>query len=187
MKKRLSSININNVVNDPERDFILTSETINTPLGPMVAIADDKALYLLEFLDRKQLEDEIVQIKIKLKASIVSGDTKITRSIGVELASYFLGKLKTFKTPIATIGSTFQKSVWETLSTIHYGTTCSYSDLAKSLGHPTATRAVAKATSANQLAIIIPCHRVINKNSQLGGYSGGLERKKSLIELESVI
>ena len=95
------------------------------------------------------------------------------------------GALKDFKTPIAYVGSDFQKSVWDALQTIPYGQTCSYSDLAKILGKTAAARAAARANGANQLAIVIPCHRVINMDGRLGGYGGGLARKGWLIDHEA--
>ena len=76
------------------------------------------------------------------------------------------------------MGSTFQKSVWEQLIKIPSGETLSYADIAISLDNPTAYRAVTQANGANQLAIVIPCHRVINTNGEMGGYGGGLTRKK---------
>lgn len=106
-------------------------------------------------------------------------------SIDSELKSYFQGTLQQFKTPIKTLGSPFQEQVWDALNEIPYGETQSYSNLANSVGKPKAYRAVAKANGANQLCLIIPCHRVINHNGDLGGYGGGLTRKKWLIEHEN--
>jgi AraC family transcriptional regulator of adaptative response/methylated-DNA-[protein]-cysteine methyltransferase len=97
---------------------------------------------------------------------------------------YFQGKLKEFKTPIALNGTPFQKQVWEELLKIPYGQTISYKDLAIAVGNPRGCRAVAQANGANNLAVIIPCHRVINHNGRIGGYGGGLDRKKWLLDLE---
>lgn len=165
-------------------DNILKAEWLDTPLGPMIAIADDSTLCLLEFTDRRGLEREIERLRSKQKATIIPGRTKITQLIEGELSDYFSGKLRVFKTPIAYIGSDFQKSVWDGLQKIPYGTTCSYSELAHSLGKENASRAVARANGANQIAIIVPCHRVISADGQLAGYGGGLARKKWLIEHE---
>ena len=82
------------------------------------------------------------------------------------------------------MGSPFQKIVWEELMRITFGETRSYGDQAAAMGKPTAYRAVANANGANQLAIIIPCHRIINTNGELGGYGGGISRKKWLINHE---
>lgn len=89
-----------------------------------------------------------------------------------------------FKTPLVLIGSNFKKSVWEELKKIPPGKTLSYSKLAAQIEKPSAIHAVASANGANQFSIVIPCHRVINNNGGLGGYGGGLTRKKWLLDHE---
>lgn len=163
---------------------LLPSKWIDTPLGPMLAIGDDHALYLLEFVTRRGLEKEIERLRSKENAAIVPGNSKTMIFIEKELQQYFSGKLKEFKTPIKLLGSDFQKSVWKELMNIPYGTTRSYKEMARFLKHEQATRAAANANGANQLAIIIPCHRVINTNGDVGGYGGGIPRKKWLLEHE---
>lgn len=163
---------------------VLKASWIDTPLGPMVAIGDEHAIYLLEFVDRRGLEREVERLRQKTKSAIIPGVTKPIQSIEGELTEYFEGKLTEFTTPISLLGSPFQKSVWEQLLAIPPGETRSYSDIAVSLGKPTAFRAVAQANGANQLAIMIPCHRVINSNGDLGGYGGGLSRKEWLLHHE---
>ncbi len=166
---------------------ILKASWVDTPLGPMLAIANDEALYLLEFVDRRGLEREIERLRKKTKSAIIPGHTKTINSIERELNLYFKGQLKEFKTPKCLLGSTFQKHVWAELVKIPPGETRSYFEIAVAIGRPTAFRAVAQANGANQFAIIIPCHRVINTNGELGGYSGGLTRKKWLINHERKI
>ncbi len=163
---------------------VLNASWIDTPLGPMIAIADEHALYLLEFVDRKGLEREIERLRKKTRSAILPGETNPIHSIKDELEQYFTGALKKFKTPLFLLGSPFQRRVWEELVKIPYGRTISYLDLANAIGKPTAFRAVAQANGANQLALIIPCHRVINSSGELGGYGGGVTRKKWLIDLE---
>ena len=163
---------------------ILKAARWNTTLGPMIAIADEENLYLLEFVDRRRLEREIDSLRKKLKVDIIPGQTQITKNIQSEITNYFDGKNIEFKTPIHLIGSPFQKSVWEKLREIPAGETRSYLAIAKSLKKPTAFRAVAQANGANPLSIIVPCHRVINTNSELGGYGGGVARKQWLLNLE---
>ncbi|NDI34840.1 bifunctional transcriptional activator/DNA repair enzyme AdaA [Chengkuizengella sediminis] len=163
---------------------ILRASWIDTQLGPMVAIADDEALYLLEFVDRRGLEREVERLRQKTKSTIIPGHTEPIRLIERELIQYYKGGLREFKTPLFLLGSPFQKSVWEELKKIPYSKTTSYSDIAAAIGKPSAFRAVAQANGANQLAIVIPCHRVINTNGELGGYGGGLTRKKWLIQHE---
>jgi AraC family transcriptional regulator, regulatory protein of adaptative response / methylated-DNA-[protein]-cysteine methyltransferase len=167
-----------------ENSKILKASWVDTRLGPMLAIADEEALYLLEFVDRRGLEREVERLRQKTKSAIIPGDTHPIRSIRSELGEYFEGNLSSFKTPILLIGSRFQKSVWEELKKIPAGETRSYSELAAEIGNPAAVRAVARANGANQLAIVIPCHRIINSNGALGGYGGGLSRKQWLITHE---
>jgi len=164
-----------------ENSKVLKASWIDTRLGPMIAIGDEYAIYLLEFVDRRGLEHEVERLRQKTKSAIIPGITEPIQSIESELTQYFDGKLTEFATPISLLGSPFQKSVWEQLMKIPPGETRSYADIAVSLGKPTAFRAVAQANGANQLAILIPCHRVINSNGDLGGYGGGLTRKEWLL------
>ncbi len=163
---------------------ILAATWLHTPLGPMLAIASEEALYLLEFFDRKNLEQEIELLRQRTNSNIVVERTTTINMIENELRHYFNGELKQFITPLFLLGSSFQKRVWEELQKIPSGTTCSYSEIAVAIGQPSAARAVARANSTNQCAIIIPCHRVINANDKLGGYAAGLMRKEWLIKHE---
>lgn len=163
---------------------LLKAAWLDTKLGAMLAIADEDMLYLLEFADCRGLEQEVERLRKKIKAAIIPGKTRIIYSIERELKQYFAGKLKKFKTPMFLLGSSFQKDVWRELRKISYGETRSYLEIAKKISKPTACRAVANANGANQLAIIIPCHRVINTGGALGGYGGGVIRKKWLIQHE---
>jgi AraC family transcriptional regulator, regulatory protein of adaptative response / methylated-DNA-[protein]-cysteine methyltransferase len=164
---------------------VLKASWLDTKLGPMIAIADEEALYLLEFVDRRGLEREVMRLRQKTKRAIIPGITASIRLIERELAEYFEGERQEFQTPLFYLGSPFQKTVWENLKRIPYGKTCSYLDIATRIEKPTAFRAVANANGANQPAIVIPCHRVINTNGALGGYGGGLIRKKWLLNLET--
>ena len=168
-----------------EQHRLLKAAWLDSPLGPMLAVADEKKLYLLEFVERRGLEREIERLRLRLKAAIVPGITEPLRSIGLELKNYFEGKLKTFTTPLFLLGSPFQQRVWKELLKITYGTTRSYAAQAASMGEPKSIRAVANANGANQLAIVIPCHRIINTNGALGGYGGGIARKEWLLQHEA--
>jgi AraC family transcriptional regulator of adaptative response/methylated-DNA-[protein]-cysteine methyltransferase len=160
----------------------LVQHEIATPLGQMIAIADNKALYLLEFANSKGLPRKLAGLRAK--ASITQGSTAITSSIEKELELYFAGSLKQFKTPTALLGTPFQNQVWQALQKIPFNKTCSYADIAQAIGNPSAFRAVAITNARNQLAVIIPCHRVIKKNGDLCGYNGGIERKEWLLKHE---
>ena len=163
---------------------ILKASWLDTPLGSMLAVASEEFLYLLEFVDRRSLESEIKKLRNETKSAIIPGITDPIKSISQELEDYFLGTLKKFKTPLYFSGTTFQKQVWNVLIKIPYGQTRSYKEQAHIVGNDLACRAVANANGANRFAIIIPCHRVINTNGNLGGYSAGIDRKKWLLDHE---
>ena len=101
-----------------------------------------------------------------------------------ELAAYFGGSLRRFTVPLDLAGSEFQLRVWRELQRIPYGETRSYAELAQSIGQPRAVRAVGRANGSNPVAILVPCHRVIQRDGGLGGYAAGLDRKRVLLELE---
>jgi AraC family transcriptional regulator of adaptative response/methylated-DNA-[protein]-cysteine methyltransferase len=151
----------------------------------MIAIANQTSLYLLEFIDRYHLKREIEMLQKKTKSRVVFGREQPIDSIERELKQYFKADLYDFKTPFTLVGSVFQSQVWSELGNISSNTTVSYSHIAQRINNPLAVRAVATAVASNQLAIIIPCHRVIHSNGNLGGYSGGFERKKWLLDHES--
>lgn len=162
----------------------LLSSTFNTILGDMLAIADDQGLYLLEFTDKKLLNYEVQKLEQVLHTKIIKGNNLHLTSIEKEIQEYFAGKLSEFSTKLHLLGTDFQKSVWQQLLKIPYGETESYLMQAKAIGKAKSFRAVANTNGRNRLAIIIPCHRVINSNGKLGGYAGGVSRKSWLIEHE---
>lgn len=170
--------------NKREKTF-LKSETLETPLGSMLSLADEYHLYWLDFTDRQGFEKRVARLSQQLRATISPGETRISRQIKLELSHYFSGERSYFETPIAWIGSDFQQQVWQQLRSIPVGETRSYLDIAKALKRPTACRAVARANSSNPLAIIVPCHRVIQSNGNLGGYAGGIHRKTWLLQHET--
>lgn len=159
---------------------------IATPLGPMLVAADEEALYLLKFVDRYSAKQEIEQIEKKTKCATVLGQTDPIESIEKELYEYFSGNVYNFQTPLFLIGSPFQKRVWEELRNIPHGETRSYAEIAIAIGNPSACRAVGLANGTNQFPVIIPCHRVINSSGELGGYGGGIRKKKWLLEHEKL-
>jgi AraC family transcriptional regulator of adaptative response/methylated-DNA-[protein]-cysteine methyltransferase len=165
-------------------DALLRCAPISTPLGPMIAIADDHALHLLEFMDRKALPTELKRLSERTPGGLGFGRTKPHAMIANELEDYFKGRLRNFRAPVKLHGSPFTQAVWRELQAIPMGQTRSYSQLAAQLGRPSAVRAVARANGDNQLALIIPCHRVIGADGSLTGYGGGLHRKRALLDLE---
>lgn len=102
-----------------------------------------------------------------------------------QLSAYFARTLRTFDVPLTYRGSTFQEQVWHELLRIPYGQTCSYGTIAQRLGDPGAMRAVGMANHHNPIAIVIPCHRVVNAKGDIGGYGGEVWRKRWLLDLEA--
>lgn len=171
-------------VNESEhpKKMSLSACWIETILGPMIALADEQALYLLEFASGRGLKQELERLAQRF--TLVPGMTAPLLAIQGELKDYFAGKLKTFTTAYQLLGSPFQQEVWKALSQIPYGKTISYAQESALLGRPKAYRAVGNANGANQLSIIVPCHRVIASDGSLGGYGGGLKIKRWLINHE---
>jgi methylated-DNA-[protein]-cysteine S-methyltransferase len=108
----------------------------------------------------------------------------ILKQAGKELNEYLSGKRTDFSVPLAFDGTEFQREIWKQIARIPFGKTISYTELARRVGAPKATRPAGTATGRNPLGIIIPCHRVVAKDGGLGGYAGGLDRKKSLLKIE---
>jgi AraC family transcriptional regulator, regulatory protein of adaptative response / methylated-DNA-[protein]-cysteine methyltransferase len=157
---------------------------LETPLGPVLAGAADPGINLLEYTDRRMLEHNLQALRRRFGCAIVPGQHPLLDRLRGELDEYFRGDRQEFTLPLAARGTPFQDKVWEALRRIPYGQTISYDELARSIGQPTAQRAVARANGMNYVAILIPCHRVIGKDGTLTGYGGGLWRKRLLLELE---
>ncbi|MGJ3232980.1 MAG: bifunctional transcriptional activator/DNA repair enzyme AdaA [Oceanicaulis sp.] len=164
-------------------DALLRAAPIETPLGPMAAVADAHALHLLEFFDRKALPAELKRLAAQ-PGGLGCGRTALHDHLEAELRCYFAGEPVRFQTPLAVHGRPFARAVWAALREIPPGETRSYSQIAAAIGRPSAVRAAARANGENQIAILIPCHRVIGADGDLTGYGGGLHRKRALIELE---
>ena len=165
-------------------DPLLYASWIPTPLGDMVAVTSDTALHLLEFIERKGLPAELARLDKTTRGRVGIGLTGPSKQIAEELDAYFSGQSASFQTPLTYHGSAFARAVWDELRLIPPGETRSYSDIARSIQQPTASRAVARANGSNQLALVVPCHRVIGADGSLTGYGGGLWRKQKLLEIE---
>jgi AraC family transcriptional regulator of adaptative response/methylated-DNA-[protein]-cysteine methyltransferase len=155
-----------------------------SPLGPLVMGATDAGVCLLEFTDRRALETQVATVRRRFACAIVPGEHVLLDRLQDELDRYFAGTLTEFTIPLVYPGSPFQRKVWEQLLQIPYGETRSYEDVARAVGTPAAQRAVGTANGMNRIGIVIPCHRVVNKDGRLGGYGGGLWRKQFLLDLE---
>ncbi|EQB40015.1 hypothetical protein M947_03045 [Sulfurimonas hongkongensis] len=151
----------------------LYSRIITTPIGNMIATADDGAITSFDFVK----DGEVFQM--------INVSSPLLLRLEEEIFEYFAGERKEFTLPLSPSGTEFQKGVWKTLLDIPYGETISYATEAKKFGNPKAIRAVANANGKNPISILIPCHRVIASDGGMGGYSGGLDKKKFLLSLES--
>lgn len=150
---------------------------LNTGLiGPLYLVASDKGLRGI-FWSRQKSEmlDDL--------AHAGQAGAILLRAIK-QLMEYFAGRRKVFDVPLDILGTEFQRKVWDELSRVPYGSTCSYTDIARRIRNAKAVRAVGTANGRNPLSIIIPCHRVVSANGTLGGYAGGLETKAKLLRLE---
>jgi methylated-DNA-[protein]-cysteine S-methyltransferase len=144
--------------------------TVDTPIGPLLLRADHGRLSRIEFG----------------APATCSSDAPPFPEAHAQLHAYFAGELERFELPLGPLGTPFQRSVWDALAEIPYGTTTTYSELAARIGRPAACRAVGAANGRNPLPVIVPCHRVIGAGGGLTGYGGGLERKRHLLALETV-
>lgn len=166
-------------------DAKLSVSIVPSPVGTLLLTATDTALCGLKFIDAANLETRLRSLRKRTGASIRLAPNQVLDQTRRQLEEYFAGRRTTFDIPLSySEGSVFQQKVWSTLLRIDYGRTWSYLELARSIGDPSATRAVGMANGANPLANVIPCHRVVNADGALGGYGGGLSRKRILLDLE---
>ncbi len=163
----------------------LLSAHLNTPLGPMIAMAEARGLVLLEFTDRPILDREVETLKNRYGyAPPVPGHNGHLAQIEAELVGYFAGTLFRFDVPLHMPGTPFDLMMWNALCAVPYGETRTYGEMATFLKKPQASRAVGAANGRNRLAIVVPCHRLIGADGSLTGYGGGQARKAALLRLE---
>ena len=173
-----------------------------TDQGPLLLLISNNRLIYCGWVKEGEIEERINELKERfnkkdLMADILQptgGGINILRfgsnlessfEIDRQIKSYFRGELKEFKIPVELHGTEFQLKVWKEISLIPYGETISYSELAKRIGCPESVRAVAGACGANPVSIIVPCHRIIGSNGEIGGYNWGKDRKRRLLDLET--
>ena len=149
--------------------------TIESPIGPLLLVADDRGLRRIEFVNGRRSGQPDPQWN--------DNPEPLAETVR-QLRAYFAGKLEAFDLPLAPAGTPFQLTVWKRLCEIPYGETISYGELARRIGNPNASRAVGLANGSNPIPIVIPCHRVIGSNGKLTGYGGGLPIKEKLLALE---
>ncbi len=156
-----------------------TTVSYDSPIGRLVLVAEDGALVRIVLPPVDGVGDEP-----QPPAPATTGDPTLARA-SAALDAYFAGDLRAFDDlPLAPHGSDFDRRVWDALRAIPYGATVSYAELAASVGVPRAARAVGQANGRNPLPIVVPCHRVVASGGKLGGYAGGLDAKRTLLDLE---
>ena len=148
------------------------ARTIDSPVGPLLLTSDGESLTRVLF-DSPPQDDWVDE------------PCEVLDEAERQLGEYFAGERTEFDLPLRPSGAPFQLRVWEALTRIPYGETASYGEIARELGHPTASRAVGAANGRNPIAIVVPCHRVIGANGSLTGYAGGLDQKRALLDLEA--
>jgi len=150
----------------------------DTPAGRILVAGDDTAIAEVRFLHGRP-ERSVIPPEWQ-------PDPKPLRAGLEQLQAYFEGRLTEFDVPIRLTGTPFQRSVWNALRRVPFGTTASYGQIAKSIGRPKACRAVGAANGKNHIPIIVPCHRIIGSSGALVGFGGGLKIKQALLKLEGV-
>ncbi len=155
-----------------------------TKIGELIIGSYDNKLCLLDFRYRRMRTTVDSRIKKHLNTDFSLREDEIILEAKKQIDEYLQGNRKEFHTPFLLLGSDFQKEVWNELLNIHYGETATYLDIAKKIDNPKAVRAVASANGANAIALIVPCHRIIESSGGLGGYGGGVSIKKRLLNLE---
>lgn len=163
---------------------LITAEYL-TPCGKMLLAAYDDHLCCSDWYDRSSPQALIARLERHVGVPAEWGTCHVLSEAAHQLDEYFAGERTNFTLALMPLGTPFQKKVWQHLLSIPYGTTSTYAAVAVSTGHPKAARAVAGAIGANGLSIFIPCHRVIGSRGALTGYSGGLDKKRFLLRLES--
>jgi methylated-DNA-[protein]-cysteine S-methyltransferase len=149
---------------------------IDTPLGPVRVARTATGIAGLWFEGQKHHPGEL--------SAPMRPDDPLLRSAAQALQRYFAGEVAAFDLPLDLHGTPFQRSVWQALLRIPAGRTCSYGEIAKSIGAPQAVRAVGAAVGRNPASLVVPCHRVLGRDGSLTGYAGGMQRKQALLALE---
>lgn len=153
-----------------------THAIVASPLGPLTLVEQDGDLVGLYMLAQRHLPDP---------SRYGDRDDSALPQVREQLDAYWRGILQQFSVPVKMVGTPFQLRVWAALTTIPYGQTWSYGQLAAKIDQPSASRAVGLANGRNPVGVIVPCHRVVGRSGSLTGYGGGLERKKWLLEHEA--
>jgi len=156
---------------------MLAYDQFDTPHGTMLVTATPKGLAGVYFKGQKHFP--------KKREWRRDARHPMLRRARRELAEYFAGKRKRFDVPLDPQGTVFQRKIWKAISSVSFGRTLTYSEIAKRAGHAGSARAAGAATGRNPISVIVPCHRIMGSDGSLTGYAGGLNRKRALLRLES--
>ncbi len=167
---------------EPVNKGKLNSIVIDSPMGKLTIAATASGIVAIGFGTK-----DFNSLATKLKLTLSNTSTPLLENCVKQLEEYFAGKRRCFSLPMHLVGTEFQQKVWHALMSIPYGETISYKEESQRVGNEKAIRAVAQANGANPLSIVIPCHRVINANGNLGGYSSGVDKKQFLLNLERTV
>ncbi len=167
---------------EPVNKGKLNSIVIDSPMGKLTIAATASGIVAIGFGT-----EDFNSLATKLKLTLSNTSTPLLENCVKQLEEYFAGKRRCFSLPMHLVGTEFQQKVWHALMSIPYGETISYKEESQRVGNEKAIRAVAQANGANPLPIVIPCHRVINANGNLGGYSSGVDKKQFLLNLERTV
>ncbi len=159
----------------------------DSPCGALALGSFGGRLCLCDWLSESHHCRVCGRLAREFRAEMVRGDSPVIEAAAGQLDEYFAGERRGFDVPLLFVGTDFQKTVWNELLEIPFGTTVSYGEMARRIGRPKAVRAVANANGANAISIFAPCHRVIGSDGTLTGYGGGLHAKEYLLELERAI
>jgi AraC family transcriptional regulator, regulatory protein of adaptative response / methylated-DNA-[protein]-cysteine methyltransferase len=155
----------------------------DSPLGRMLIAATDKGICAIQFAES---DDELAHgLKHEFPFAIRRRDDTAMQAWKQNLLRQMRGQKLNSSLPLDIQATAFQRRVWSYLQSIPFGATRSYGQVAKAIGQPSATRAVARACATNPVAVVIPCHRVVRQDGDMGGYRWGVERKKALLEMET--
>ena len=152
-------------------------DTFESPQGGMLLVANDEGLAGVFFNRQKHHPKRQADWKQDPHHPVLQQAKR-------ELAAYFAGKRKRFEVALSPAGTPFQRAVWKAISTVRFGDTITYGELARRAGHAGSARAAGAATGRNPIGIIVPCHRILGANGSLTGYAGGIDRKRALLTLE---
>ena len=158
---------------------------VDSPVGKLVLGVSSRGCCLVEFEDRGGIEKIKSRTQQRYKIELLESTNQLLERVEKELNEYFSGTLNSFSVPLDLQGTRFEQSVWQELLSIPYGQTRTYGEIAKSVQKPLAFQAVGRANGSNPVAIVVPCHRVIQKGGGMCGYGGGVWRKKFLLALEN--